>query len=112
MHLKLRSVTSPVDPSKTLYVIAEHEDFYHPDDFAALLVPPLIPLIRFVLLFATWMCVLNTMLFQRLGFWVARDGEGGKGVSVQPEGEPLPPVEPGEAFELQDRSASKSKKDD
>ncbi|KAH9933996.1 uncharacterized protein BXZ73DRAFT_46048 [Epithele typhae] len=106
--LKLREERSPADPSKSVYVIAEHEDFYHPDDFAALVMPPLIPLVRFALVLATWMSMFSARLFMMFGFWTAQDGEGGRGVDVCPEGEPLPPVGEDEAIELGDMKKKKN----
>ncbi|RPD54552.1 hypothetical protein L226DRAFT_261089 [Lentinus tigrinus ALCF2SS1-7] len=92
VHLTLRPEPSPTDPSKTIYVIAEHEDFYHPDDLAALVTPPLIPLIRLGLHAATLACRVNARVFEALGYWSVKDGEGGQGVALRPEGEPLPPI--------------------
>ncbi|KAI0370686.1 hypothetical protein BV20DRAFT_236809 [Pilatotrama ljubarskyi] len=103
VHLTLRPERSPTDPSKTVYVIAEHEDFYHPDDLAALLVPPLIPVVRGALHAATLICKVQAKVFGTLGYWTVRDGEGGKGVNLQPRGEPLPPVGENEGIELQER---------
>ena len=100
MRLTLRPEPSPEDPSKTIYLIAAQEDFYHPDQLAALLVPPLSPLIRGALYAATYACKFNAALFGALGYWSVRNGEGGKGVQLQPEGEPLPPVTEDEGVEL------------
>ena len=49
MHLRLRPEPSATDPSKTTYVISEHEDFYHPDALMAMFVPPLAPFVRWAL---------------------------------------------------------------
>ncbi|KAJ8497053.1 hypothetical protein ONZ51_g767 [Trametes cubensis] len=103
VRLTLRPEPSPEDPSKTIYLIAAQEDFYHPDQLAALLVPPLSPLIRGALYAATYACKFNAALFGALGYWSVRNGEGGKGVQLQPEGEPLPPVTEDEGVELQER---------
>lgn len=112
MHLTLRPEPSPTDPSKTVYLIAEHEDFYHPDDLAALIIPPLVPLVRIGLQAATFACKVNARVFGALGYWTASNGEGGKGVHLQAEGEPLPPIGENEGIELQERSSRGDKKHD
>ncbi|KAI0700853.1 hypothetical protein C8T65DRAFT_580001 [Cerioporus squamosus] len=113
VHLVLRPVPSPTDPSKTVYVIAEQEDFYHPDDLAALVVPPLIPLIRLGLHAATFACRVNARIFEALGYWSVKDGEGGQGVELRPEGEPLPAPAEDEERELASRgSKGERRKDD
>ena len=103
VHLTLRPTPSPTDPTKTLYVISEHEDFYHPDDLAALVVPPLAPLIRLALHAATLACRVNARVFEALGFWRVKEGEGGQGVRLRPEGEALPPIGEEEEGELEGR---------
>ncbi|KAI0327482.1 hypothetical protein GY45DRAFT_1327600 [Cubamyces sp. BRFM 1775] len=103
VHLTLRPEPSPEDPSKTIYLITSQEDFYHPDDLTALLMPPLVPLVRGALYAATLACKVNATVFGALGYWSVRNGEGGKGVQLQPEGEPLPPVSQNEGIELQER---------
>ncbi|KAI0668271.1 hypothetical protein C8Q78DRAFT_980794 [Trametes maxima] len=103
VHLTLRPSPSPTDPNKTVYFIASQEDFYHPDDLTALLVPPLVPLVRGALHAATLACRVQAKVFGALGYWSVRDGEGGKGVDLQPEGEPLPPIGEEEGVELQER---------
>lgn len=60
MHLTLKP--SADDPNALQ--IAQHEDFYHPDDFAALVVPPLIPLIRLGLWLGTVLSLLGAWVFQ------------------------------------------------
>ncbi|KAI0683841.1 hypothetical protein BC835DRAFT_699205 [Cytidiella melzeri] len=65
VHLTLR----PSDDDPNLLVIASHEDFYHPDDFAALLVPPLIPVVRVLLRLGTLTSNVNARLFGLLGYW-------------------------------------------
>ncbi|KAI0773177.1 hypothetical protein BD413DRAFT_539885 [Trametes elegans] len=111
VHLTLRPEPEPTDPSKTIYVIASQEDFYHPDDLAALLVPPLIPVVRGALHAATLACKVYARAFGVLGYWTARDGEGGRGVQLRPEGEPLPPVDENEGVELQERPSGDKKND-
>ncbi|KAI0338699.1 hypothetical protein BDW22DRAFT_1409365 [Trametopsis cervina] len=65
VHLTLR----PSDEDPNLFVIAQHEDFYHPEDLAALVVPPLIPLVRLLLRFGTLASVVNARVFGLLGYW-------------------------------------------
>ncbi|TFK94465.1 hypothetical protein K466DRAFT_535726 [Polyporus arcularius HHB13444] len=112
IRLKLRLTPSPSDGSKTVYLIEEQEDFYHPDDIAALLLPPLIPVVRLALRAATFACKVNARVFGALGYWTVRDGEGGQGVALRPEGEPLPPVGENEEIELQPIGVRKDKKND
>ncbi|KAK7436897.1 hypothetical protein VKT23_018917 [Stygiomarasmius scandens] len=77
-HIRL----SPLRPSQSrllvritlkeideLYYIAFQEDFYHPDDFMRLLVPPLAPLIRAFLTTASFASALYAKGAQILGFW-------------------------------------------
>ncbi|RDX40647.1 hypothetical protein OH76DRAFT_311169 [Lentinus brumalis] len=91
IRFKLRPAPSPADPSKTVYLIAEHEDFYHHEDLAAMFVPPLVPLVRLGLRVATLACKMNVRLFVTLGFWTGSGkpeaGEGGRGVQLSPERE-------------------------
>ncbi|KAI0643301.1 hypothetical protein C8Q79DRAFT_1002530 [Trametes meyenii] len=103
VHLTLRPSPSPTDPNKTVYFIASQEDFYHPDDLTVLLVPPLTPLVRGALQAATLVCRVQAKVFGALGYWSVRDGEGGRGVDLQPRGEPLPPIGEEEGVELQER---------
>ena len=65
-----------MDPSKIVYVISEHEDFYQPDDFTALLIPPLVLLVRLLHMLAMWSVALNVKIFQALGFWTVYDEAG------------------------------------
>ncbi|CDO73855.1 hypothetical protein BN946_scf185016.g12 [Trametes cinnabarina] len=102
VHLTLRPEPSPEDPSKTVYLIAEQEDFYHPEDLTALIIPPLKPLVGAALHAATFVCKVNARVFGAFGYWSVRDGEGGRGVNLQPRGEPLPPVGENEEQELQE----------
>lgn len=53
-----------------LYYIAMQEDFYHPDDFMALLLPPLVPFIRMVLLIAGLTSSLFASFSHFFGFWM------------------------------------------
>ncbi|OSC98601.1 hypothetical protein PYCCODRAFT_1439115 [Trametes coccinea BRFM310] len=102
VRLTLRPEPSPEDPSKTIYVIAAQEDFYHPEDLTLLLIPPFRPLVNTALRTATFACKVNARLFGMFGYWTVRDGEGGRGVNLQPRGEPLPPVGENEERELQE----------
>jgi len=52
-----------------LYYIAKQEDFYHPDEFMALLLPLFVPLIRMALLITGLMSSLYASIAQFLGFW-------------------------------------------
>ncbi|KAI0313793.1 hypothetical protein OF83DRAFT_500961 [Amylostereum chailletii] len=53
-----------------LWYVCQQEDFYHPEDFVALLVPPLIPPIRFALRAATFASYLGTRSAQLVfGQW-------------------------------------------
>ncbi|KAJ7186895.1 hypothetical protein C8R46DRAFT_858225, partial [Mycena filopes] len=52
-----------------LHYIAFQEDFYHPDDFMALLVPPLAPLIRTGLSMTASASRVYAKIGQLLGFW-------------------------------------------
>ncbi|KAJ6632515.1 hypothetical protein B0H10DRAFT_2159662 [Mycena sp. CBHHK59/15] len=52
-----------------LYYIAFQEDFYHPDDFMSLLIPPLAPVIRTGLSVAASASDFYAKIGQLLGFW-------------------------------------------
>ncbi|KAJ7235090.1 hypothetical protein B0H12DRAFT_1142091 [Mycena haematopus] len=52
-----------------LHYIAFQEDFYHPDDFMSLLIPPLAPVIRTGLSMASSASVIYAKIGQLLGFW-------------------------------------------
>ncbi|KDQ57980.1 hypothetical protein JAAARDRAFT_78444 [Jaapia argillacea MUCL 33604] len=52
-----------------LYYISKQEDFYHPEDLANLVVPPLAPIVRLILSFAGLASNVNAAVFQILGFW-------------------------------------------
>ncbi|KAJ7117884.1 hypothetical protein C8R43DRAFT_1036765 [Mycena crocata] len=52
-----------------LHYIAFQEDFYHPDDFMSLLVPPLAPVIRTGLSMAATASDIYAKVGQLLGFW-------------------------------------------
>jgi len=69
VHLTLGP--SVEDPNSQ--VIKIHEDFYHPEDFAALIIPPAAPLIRLLLWAGTSASNLNAHMFRALGFWATRE---------------------------------------
>ncbi|KAI0821791.1 hypothetical protein BC628DRAFT_1328692 [Trametes gibbosa] len=111
VHLTLSPSPDPTDPSKVVYHIAAHEDFYHPDDLVSLIIPPIVPLVRAALHAATFVCKINARAFGALGYWAVSDGEGGRGVRLQPRGEPLPPIGEDEGVELQERTGGDKKRD-
>lgn len=45
------------------------EDFYHPDDFMALVMPPLKPVIGTLLKTSSWLCGINTAAAQLFNLW-------------------------------------------
>ena len=60
VHLYLKpSIDDP-----RLLQIAEHEDFYHPADVVALVVPPLIPIVHLFLWFGTILSIVGARFFQ------------------------------------------------
>jgi hypothetical protein len=62
-----------------LHYIASQEDFYHPDDFTSLLMPPLTPVVRFMLDSASTISAVNAKIAAGLlGVWRASptNGEG------------------------------------
>ncbi|KAJ3566222.1 hypothetical protein NP233_g7133 [Leucocoprinus birnbaumii] len=59
-----------------LYYISMQEDFYHPDDFMALLLPPLVPFIHMVLLIAGLASSLNASFAHFFGFWRPIESNG------------------------------------
>ncbi|KAJ7764879.1 hypothetical protein B0H16DRAFT_1526062 [Mycena metata] len=54
-----------------LHYIASQEDFYHPDEFMSLLIPPLAPVIRAGLSVAATASDIYAKIGQLLGFWAA-----------------------------------------
>ncbi|KAF9005128.1 hypothetical protein BDQ17DRAFT_1390008 [Cyathus striatus] len=52
-----------------LYYIAKQEDFYHTDEFAALLLPPAVPLVRLGLGLATIVSNILARSAQVIGIW-------------------------------------------
>ncbi|KAH8105228.1 hypothetical protein BXZ70DRAFT_887220 [Cristinia sonorae] len=61
-------LTPSVDDPK-LFVIALQEDFYHPEDLAALVVPPLIPVVRLLLRAGSMASNVNAFVFGKLGMF-------------------------------------------
>lgn len=54
---------------KNLYYISRQEDFYHTIDFARLVLPPIAPLVWFLLTFGAIFSVVATKVAQQLGIW-------------------------------------------
>ncbi|KAF9472098.1 hypothetical protein BDN70DRAFT_998335 [Pholiota conissans] len=52
-----------------LYYISEQEDFYHPEDFAALLLPPIVPFVKFGLLASGTISGVLARASHLLGWW-------------------------------------------
>ncbi|GJE95990.1 hypothetical protein PsYK624_121830 [Phanerochaete sordida] len=76
VHLRLK----PGADDPNLLQIAEHEDFYHPEDLMALVLPPLIPLVQLLLWFGTIFSLIGARFFQTtLGYWKVKDYEGARG---------------------------------
>lgn len=63
VHLYLR----PSDEDPSQLVISQQEDLYHPEDIIALLVPPLIPAVRFLLRTGAIVSNINARLFGMFG---------------------------------------------
>jgi hypothetical protein len=51
------------------YRIKQQEDFYHPDAFIAMLMPPLVPIVKLALGFGALSSNFNARIGQTLGFW-------------------------------------------
>ncbi|OCH91565.1 hypothetical protein OBBRIDRAFT_792163 [Obba rivulosa] len=85
-HVMLRAVPATND-GPTLYQIFAQEDFYHPDDFVAFVLPPARPVVRLALQGSGIACAILAKIFETLGYWRTQPGEGGEGVSPQPAGE-------------------------
>ena len=60
-------VLSPSVDDPKMFVISLQEDFYHPDDFTSLLVPPLAPLAQLVLKANAVTSNVNAYVFSKLG---------------------------------------------
>lgn len=52
-----------------LHYIALQEDFYHPEDFVALIIPPLRPVIGLTLRTASLISAINARVAQAFGIW-------------------------------------------
>lgn len=63
VHLILR----PSDDDPNLLQIALHEDFYHPTDIAALIIPPLIPVVKLLQKVGTIASIINARIAGLLG---------------------------------------------
>ncbi|CAL1702601.1 unnamed protein product [Somion occarium] len=74
VHLKLRRS----DEDSNLHVIAEHDDFYHPDALAALLFPPLVPVVRGLLRVSAMATNMQSRLGAFLGVWKVQGDEAKK----------------------------------
>uniref|UniRef100_D8Q780 SigF-like NTF2-like domain-containing protein n=2 Tax=Schizophyllum commune (strain H4-8 / FGSC 9210) TaxID=578458 RepID=D8Q780_SCHCM len=78
-------LTLQKDQFSGLYYIAQQEDFYHPDDFINLLVPPLAPFIRLALDGAGVVSNICAKVGQVVGYWRPGGGphaESGEDVCV------------------------------
>ncbi|KAG9225443.1 hypothetical protein CCMSSC00406_0002946 [Pleurotus cornucopiae] len=62
-----------------LHYIAMQEDFYHPTDLMALLVPPLVPVVYLILLITGIACNAYARLAQTLGYWEPTETSAGAG---------------------------------
>jgi hypothetical protein len=60
VHLRLQ----PSQENRQLLQIVEHEDFYHPDDLMALLIPPLISVVQILLWIGTIGSIICARIFQ------------------------------------------------
>ncbi|TRM66707.1 hypothetical protein BD626DRAFT_483579 [Schizophyllum amplum] len=74
-------MTLQKDQFSGLYYIAMQEDFYHPDDLFALVIPPLSPLIRLALDAAGVASGIYAKLGQLVGFWRTDGGSRGNRVA-------------------------------
>ena len=63
VHLVLR----PSDDNPNLFQISMQEDFYHPTDIAALIIPPLIPIIKLLHKVGTITSIVNARIAGLLG---------------------------------------------
>ncbi|KAJ3486772.1 hypothetical protein NLI96_g4005 [Meripilus lineatus] len=75
-RLVVRLSLKPDETDKRLLVIACQEDFYHPDDFMALEVAALVPLVRLALRASALICDINAKIFNKLGIWRPNDPFG------------------------------------
>ncbi|KZT01936.1 uncharacterized protein LAESUDRAFT_730632 [Laetiporus sulphureus 93-53] len=95
-HLNLRKVSPRSQDARPLYVIVAQEDFYHPADLLAFVLPPLVPILHFLLILGTWACVFGAWFGAVSGFWTIKRGEGDREVKLEHAGESLPTPAPGE----------------
>lgn len=66
IRLKLREEEDPSDHTKK-YFIQSQEDFYHPEDMAAIVLPPLVPFVHLALRLGAFASVLNAKIFSIFG---------------------------------------------
>ena len=66
-RLLVHLVLKPDPSNDKLLQIALHEDFYHPTDLAALVVPPLIPIVKGLQMFGTISSMVNARIFGLFG---------------------------------------------
>ena len=69
IRFKLRQEPAPTpgDAARTVWVIAEQEDFYHPDALVAMFVPPLAPFVRWALGVGAAACRVGAGVLRGLG---------------------------------------------
>jgi len=72
-RLMVHVVLAPSVDDPKRFVISLHEDFYHPEDVAALTIPPLVPVVRLLLRAGALASNVNAFLFSKLGFWAVQD---------------------------------------
>lgn len=66
-RLIVHLVLKPSPTNDKLLQIALHEDFYHPTDLVALVLPPLVPLVRVLQKFGTFSSAVNARVFGFFG---------------------------------------------
>ncbi|TCD66069.1 hypothetical protein EIP91_001878 [Steccherinum ochraceum] len=74
-RLLVHLVLSPSIDDPKLWVISLQEDFYHPEDLTALVVPPLMPLTRLLLRAGSMASNVNAFVFGKLGYWAVKEKE-------------------------------------
>lgn len=69
VRLMLREASSEEDnlDDTKRYVIESQEDFYHPEDITAIVLPPLVPFVHLALRFGSFASALNAKVFGMLG---------------------------------------------
>ncbi|KIY44673.1 hypothetical protein FISHEDRAFT_50837, partial [Fistulina hepatica ATCC 64428] len=83
-------LTLSQDAASGLYYIAQQEDFYHTEDFIALILPPLVPLIQLCLYVAALFSIIGAKIAQVFGIWLPKETLVAHGVGDAPlyESEP------------------------